>query len=134
MGGSGSGNFYHRRRPKKTTVEDCLSIDSNRLMREGILRPGVRLQGGMGEDRQLRQPGADLVVEIVRDPRAVAFDGLQKSNRHGSGFALRFPRIARIRDDKAPKDADTMTTVRALFETQVDSGHREPERQMGLFE
>lgn len=69
----------------------------------------------------------ELVIEV-------AFDGLQKSNRHGSGFALRFPRIARIRDDKAPKDADTMTTVRALFETQVDSGHREPEPQMGLFE
>jgi DNA ligase-1 len=55
----------------------------------------------------------------------VAFDGLQPSKRHGSGFALRFPRIARIRSDKKPDDADTLATVRALFETQVASGHRE---------
>ena len=45
MGGSGSGNFYHWQRPKKTTVEDCLSIDSNRWIREGILRSRIRLLG-----------------------------------------------------------------------------------------
>jgi len=54
-----------------------------------------------------------------------AFDGLQKSTRHSSGFALRFPRIARIRDDKDPKDADTIDDVRALWEAQLASGHRE---------
>lgn len=69
----------------------------------------------------------ELVIEV-------AFDGLQKSNRHSSGFALRFPRIARLRDDKAPKDADTMATVKALFEAQVGSGHREQAPQLSLFE
>jgi DNA ligase-1 len=55
----------------------------------------------------------------------VAFDGLQKSDRHSSGFALRFPRIAHIRDDKKPDEADTLDSVRALWEAQLASGHRE---------
>ncbi len=59
----------------------------------------------------------------------VAFDGLQKSRRHDSGFALRFPRIARIRDDKQPQDADKIEAVQALFDAQVESGHREDEGQ-----
>ncbi|MDB5216352.1 MAG: ATP-dependent ligase [Myxococcaceae bacterium] len=60
--------------------------------------------------------------EIVLE---VAFDGLQKSDRHSSGFALRFPRIAHIRDDKKPDEADTLDSVRALWESQLASGHRE---------
>ncbi len=41
MGGRGSGNHFHWwRSGKKTTVEDCLSIDANRWMREGILKEG----------------------------------------------------------------------------------------------
>jgi DNA ligase-1 len=64
----------------------------------------------------------------------VAFDGLQPSTRHDSGFALRFPRIARIRSDKRPEEADRLETVRALFEGQVASGHREKSTQLGLFE
>jgi len=60
--------------------------------------------------------------EIVLE---VAFDGIQRSERHKSGFALRFPRIARIRDDKKPEEADTVATVRTLYEAQIASGHRE---------
>jgi DNA ligase-1 len=60
--------------------------------------------------------------EIVLE---VAFDGLQPSARHKSGYALRFPRIVRVRDDKQPEDADTLATVEALFAAQVDTGHRE---------
>jgi DNA ligase 1 len=44
----------------------------------------------------------------------VAFDAVQASTRHRSGFALRFPRIARWRHDKAPTDIDTLSRVRAL--------------------
>ena len=64
----------------------------------------------------------------------VAFDGIQSSSRHDSGYALRFPRIARLRDDKAPREADTLETVRALFEAQLDTGHLEKPPQLGLFD
>ena len=45
----------------------------------------------------------------------VAFDTIQKSTRHKSGFALRFPRIARLRPDKTPADANTLDDVRTLY-------------------
>jgi DNA ligase 1 len=62
--------------------------------------------------------------EIVLE---VGFDGIQRSTRHKSGYALRFPRILRIRDDKKPEEADSVTTVEALFNSQLESGHREVE-------
>jgi len=48
----------------------------------------------------------------------VAFDSIQRSERHNSGFALRFPRIKRIRTDKAPTDIDTIDEVRRIFSSQ----------------
>jgi DNA ligase-1 len=54
----------------------------------------------------------EVVVEI-------AFDRIMRSNRHKSGFAMRFPRIVRIRDDKTPADIDTLGTVEALFREQA---------------
>ena len=47
----------------------------------------------------------------------VAFDVILRSTRHRSGFALRFPRIARIRTDKDATEADTLETVRQLYES-----------------
>jgi DNA ligase 1 len=46
----------------------------------------------------------------------VAFEGLQKSTRHKSGIAMRFPRINRLRWDKPPRDADRLETLQALLE------------------
>jgi len=51
----------------------------------------------------------------------VAFDSIQKSTRHESGFALRFPRIKRVRDDKKPEDADTVERVRQIFGHQFSN-------------
>jgi DNA ligase-1 len=56
-----------------------------------------------------RQVEPTVVVEI-------AFDVILRSQRHASGFALRFPRIVRIRQDKTPDEIDTVATVTALFE------------------
>jgi DNA ligase-1 len=54
----------------------------------------------------------------------VAFDVILRSNRHRSGFALRFPRIARLRPDKAAGEADTLETVRRLHaELQAGAEH-----------
>jgi DNA ligase-1 len=51
----------------------------------------------------------ELVVEI-------AFDGLQRSPRYPGGLALRFARLKGYRPDKSPADADTIDTVRGIFE------------------
>jgi len=45
----------------------------------------------------------------------VAFNGIQRSNRHKSGYALRFPRILRIRTDKTPDDIDTLESVEKIY-------------------
>lgn len=50
----------------------------------------------------------------------VAYNEIQRSPRYKSGLALRFARIARIREDKRPEDADTITKMRALFEKQFE--------------
>ena len=49
----------------------------------------------------------------------VAFNGIQKSDRHASGYALRFPRIVRIRKDKTISDIDTLETVEKLYSRHV---------------
>ncbi len=46
----------------------------------------------------------------------IAFDAIQKSRRHASGFALRFPRIKRIRWDRSPESADQLARVVEIFE------------------
>ncbi len=44
----------------------------------------------------------------------VAFEGLARSTRHKSGIAMRFPRIARLRWDKPPSEADRLETLEKL--------------------
>ena len=48
----------------------------------------------------------------------VAFDAIQKSERHDGGYALRFPRIKRIRIDKSLGDIDTIEKVKEIYERQ----------------
>jgi DNA ligase-1 len=48
----------------------------------------------------------------------VAFNNMMRSERHESGYALRFPRIARLRPDKSPEDADTVARAREIYENQ----------------
>lgn len=49
----------------------------------------------------------------------IAFDRIQESSRHKSGYALRFPRIVRIRDDKSPDQISTIDEVRRIYEGQL---------------
>jgi DNA ligase 1 len=56
-----------------------------------------------------RQVEPTVVVEI-------GFDVILRSNRHKSGFSLRFPRIVHLRPDKSPEEIDTIDTVTALYE------------------
>jgi DNA ligase-1 len=59
----------------------------------------------------VRSVKPELVFEL-------AFEGIQKSPRHKSGIAVRFPRMARWRTDKKPEDADSLETIRALLAAQ----------------
>jgi DNA ligase-1 len=54
-----------------------------------------------------------IVIEI-------AFDIVQHSNLHESGFALRFPRIIRLRPDKLPADVDTLEGVEEIYREMLD--------------
>ena len=60
-------------------------------------------------EHTIEDQGFRLVVEpkIVLE---VAFNNMMQSDRHESGYALRFPRIVRLRPDKLPEEADTIET------------------------
>jgi DNA ligase-1 len=66
---------------------------------------------------KISEQGLRLEVEpkIVLE---VAFNNMMRSTRHESGYALRFPRIVRLRPDKRPEDADTIDTVKEIYGRQ----------------
>jgi DNA ligase-1 len=55
----------------------------------------------------------------------IAFDRIQESARHKSGYALRFPRIAHIRDDKTVDQISTIDEVRRIYEGQLKRERQE---------
>jgi DNA ligase-1 len=55
----------------------------------------------------------------------VAFEGLQRSGRHKSGVAMRFPRINRIRWDKPPAEANTLETLEHMLQV-IEAGRAAP--------
>lgn len=69
-------------------------------------------------DHTIEDQGFRRVVEpqIVLE---VAFNNMMRSDRHESGYALRFPRIVRLRPDKLPAEADTIESARKIFERQT---------------
>ncbi len=60
----------------------------------------------------------------------VTFDRVQPSKRHKSGFALRFPRIVRLRTDKSAAEIDTLETVRRLVDVNESSLKSEDESEV----
>ena len=77
---------------------------------------------------RFRQVEPFVVIEV-------AFDVIQRSNRHQSGFSLRFPRIVRLRTDKGPAEIDTLANVERLHrelqhdaEFLVTAGARGPQK------
>ena len=98
------------------------------LWDDGKLVPFAKAYSGL-DDAEIRK-----VDRFVRDhttdafgpvrsvtPKLVmelAFEGLQRSTRHKSGIATRFPRIARWRHDKQPEDANTLSELLALLPSE----------------
>jgi DNA ligase 1 len=63
----------------------------------------------------VHEPDQGLVLEV-------AFEGLQRSSRHKSGVAMRFPRINRLRWDKPPREADRLETLERMLKGEALSG------------
>jgi len=92
---------------------------------------------GMTDQMLAWQTGKLSELEIARDAWTVyvrpelvvevAFNDIQASPHYPGGMALRFARIKRYRADKRAEDADTIETVRALFERQAAAA--EPDRR-----
>ena len=61
----------------------------------------------------------------------VAFNNIMRSTRHASGFALRFPRIIRLRPDKPLAEIDTLDRVEEIYQSQVDKPGQRADRIMG---
>ncbi len=59
----------------------------------------------------VREVEPNIVLEV-------AFNAIMRSDRHDSGYALRFPRILRIRHDKSPREIDTLEHVQEIYQTQ----------------
>jgi DNA ligase-1 len=90
------------------TDEELLQID--RFVR----RNTVNRFGPVREVTHEKDQG--LVLEV-------AFEGLQRSTRHKSGIAMRFPRISRLRWDKPPGEADRLETLQGMLE-RIETGNR----------
>ncbi|MBS7639043.1 MAG: ATP-dependent DNA ligase [Candidatus Bathyarchaeia archaeon] len=82
-----------------------LTDDEIAEMTERLKKIAIREEGSM----VIVQP--KIVVEV-------AYNEIQMSPKYESGMALRFARITRIRDDKSPEEADTIETVRKIYESQ----------------
>ena len=63
----------------------------------------------------LREVEPKIVLEV-------AFNAIMRSDRHDSGYALRFPRIVRVRDDKLSKDIDSVEEVERIYKQQHGRG------------
>ncbi len=92
------------------TDEELLEID--RFVRKNTVERFGPVREVVHED------GKGLVLEV-------AFEGLQRSSRHKSGLAMRFPRISRLRWDKPPREADRLETLEKMLEG-IESGRTSP--------
>jgi DNA ligase-1 len=111
------------------------------VWKDGAIVNVGKAYSGLTDDEidQMQRRFERMTVERFGGVRAVrpevvlevAFDGIQRSTRHKSGFALRFPRIVRVRDDKRPEEADKLEAVEGLFHAQLASGHREDRAAQG---
>ncbi|MGH6679932.1 MAG: cisplatin damage response ATP-dependent DNA ligase [Bradyrhizobium sp.] len=93
------------------TDEELLQID--RFVRRNTTEK-------FGPVRQvIHEPNQGLVLEV-------AFEGLQRSTRHKSGVAMRFPRINRLRWDKPPREADRLETLERMLKAAPAEGLAPP--------
>jgi len=114
--------YGHGRRHKVLSDYTFAVRDGERLLNIGKAYSGLT-------DAEIREYTEFFLQHTIEDqgyrrtvePKIVlevAFSNIQKSNRHASGYALRFPRIVRIRTDKPVSEIDTLENVAKLFARQ----------------
>jgi ATP-dependent DNA ligase I len=94
----GDGGFVMLAKTFKGLTDKLLTWQTERVQELAVASDGYTVQ-----------VRPELVVEI-------AFDGLQRSPRYPGGLALRFARVVRYREDKRADEADTIDTVRAIYD------------------
>jgi DNA ligase-1 len=103
--------------------------DADRLVNIGKAYSGVT-------DAEIRELTSYFLAHTIEDHghvrtvdplivMEIAFNNIQRSHRHESGFALRFPRIVRLRPDKPAAEIDTLDRVRGIFAAQQQRPARE---------
>ena len=88
-----------------------------------------------GQDKQLKEMTEKLKKNIVSEkgreiiikPKIiveVAYEEIQKSPNYSSGYALRFPRLVRIRYDRSPENASSISDIEELYKLQRGRGKK----------
>jgi DNA ligase-1 len=104
-----TGGFVMLGKTFKGMTDAMLDWQTTRFLELAEGAAGAATSGIGPTDEWVVKLRPEQVVEI-------AFDGVQGSSRYPGGMALRFARVLRYRDDKSPAEADTIDTVRALYE------------------
>ncbi|HWQ19281.1 MAG TPA: ATP-dependent DNA ligase [Methanotrichaceae archaeon] len=100
----------------------CLDPETGDLLDIGWVATGLTDEAlseltELFRDKILVQKG----MEVELRPKVVfevAYEEIQKSQNYSSGYALRFPRLITVRDDKSPEEADTLARVTSLYKLQ----------------
>ena len=85
----------------------------------GLTDPEIAETSAWMMEHTLEEQGYFRTVEPLM-VLEVAFNNIMRSSRHASGYALRFPRIVRIRTDKPVNEIDTVERVEEIYQSQVD--------------
>jgi DNA ligase-1 len=85
----------------------------------GLTDPEIAEMSAWMMEHTLEDQGFFRTVEPLM-VLEVAFNNIMRSGRHASGFAMRFPRILRIRTDKPVSEIDTVERVEEIYQSQVD--------------
>ena len=105
----------------------CRDEDSDELVEIGRVSTGFKEKS---EEGTSFEEMTELLKPLIMDKKGkivevkpkivieVAFEEIQKSPEYSSGYALRFPRLVRLREDRGPDDASTLREVESLYNKQ----------------
>ncbi len=110
-------------------VLGCRDPDTDKFLECGMLGSGLKEKKTektditMADLTKLLKPHIEKEKgkELIIKPKLVievAYEEIQKSPKYSSKYALRFPRVVRIRVDKGPKDADTLERIKNIYKMQ----------------